>query len=143
MSKPTGEALIVNSDHKRLVFLAGETASTVKTLQLDGRAADVFLHVAGNTNIKVEATTDSHEAVVKGNAVFAAAKTFTATAVDGYLGSLKAGVTAIRITQSKQGTGTDDAGKLALIGGRASVVVAPVGTGGDTGIGAYTALASS
>lgn len=141
-----GKARITSGFAGAVLFLATDTASTIKSLTLDPNSATaLFLDVAGNTNIKVEVTFDGPEAVSKGRAVYAAAKTFTATAVAGYLGKIAKGATSVRITQSKQGAGTDDVNAIAAIGGRAVVRATPVGDtfAADTGIGAYTALTSA
>lgn len=122
-----------------------ETASTVKILSLDrNKAHDVFLAVAGNTNIALQSTMDSPESVANGTAVYAAVKTFTATSASGYLVGSKKGVTAIKVTQSKQGAVADNSTIVASLGGRAQVRAVPnEGTLGDSGNGTYTALTSS
>lgn len=122
-----------------------ETASTVKILSLDrSKAYDVFLAVAGNTNILLQSTMDSPEAVANGTANYAALKTFAATSAGGYLVGSKKGVTAIKVTQSKQGASADNSVTVAALGGRAQVRAVPNdGTLGDSGNGSYTALTSS
>lgn len=142
----TGKPLVTTDPNEaNVVFAATDTAATVKVLTVNPASAHaLFLAVAGNTNIKLEATSDSPHAIASGTANYAAAKTYTATAVGGYLGQIKRGVTAVRITQSKEGTGTDDAAVVARLGGRSAVRATPVSDdfAGDTGIGAYTELAS-
>lgn len=138
-----GKARITTGLAGAVLFAATETAATVKSLTLDPtQNYALFVDVAGSTIIKVEVTYDSPEAVAKGRAVYAAAKTFAATAVAGYLGKIAKGASSVRITQTKNGGAADDANAIAAIGGRSIVRATFVGDAfaGDTGLGAYTAL---
>ncbi len=146
MSQPigmTGLARITTGAAASVGFLATQTASTSKTVSLNPLTKyAVFLSVAGNTLISVQASSDSPDTVDPGTSVKAAAKSFAATSADGYLGTVT-GASSVMVTQAKSGSTADDANKITALGGNRAVVrfvEVPAAWAGDTGLGAYTAL---
>jgi hypothetical protein len=144
MSKPTGEALIVTGANGVRKATATVNTAVASVIKLDpAMAHNVFAAVAGPTDFTaVSATTDSPEAVANGTAVYCTAKAKTNVTAGGLLANLPKGVTALKVTMTKNGAGTDDVPTVAALGGRSQVRCVPVDASDvKTGITDYTAIA--
>lgn len=144
MSNPNGEALVTTgSDGVRKATAVAATATT-STIRLDPTSGYmVFLDVTGPTDVSLQATMDSPHSVAQGRANFTTAKGKTNNTAGGLLCVLPKGVTGLKVTQTKNGAGTDDATGVAALGGRSVVRCVPLQGGagdGKTGVTDYTAI---
>lgn len=143
MSKPAGEALITtgNDGVRRAVAVAA--TATTSVIRLDPSTGYlVFLAVAGPTDVTIQATMDTPNSVSDGTANYTTAKGKTNNTAGGLLAILPKGVTGLKVTQTKNGAGTDDAPTVAKLGGRSVVRCVPTQSAdGKTGVTDYTAIA--
>lgn len=142
MSNPNGEALVVTGNDGVRKAVAVVSTAVTSTIRLDPTTAYlVFLDVAGPTDVTIQTTMDSPSAVSNGRAIYTTAKGKTNNTAGGLLAILKKGVTGLKVVQTKNGAGTDDAPSVAAIGGRSVVRCVPT-TSSDatTGVTDYTAI---
>lgn len=146
MSTPIGRVglkRLAHDDMKAVTFAA--SASATKVIGLDAsRSHDILVSVAGDTDLTLLVTRDDPQAVANGTAVYGPAKAYAKITASGYGGALARGVTAVKVTCAKNGAGTDDAGTVTALGGRAQIRFAAKdgdSANVDTGTyGDYTAL---
>ena len=142
MTTPAGEANVTTgNDGVRKAVAVASTAVT-SVIRLDPSTGYlVFLDVAGPTDVTMQATMDSVNSVSNGRANYTTAKGKTNNTAGGLLAILKPGVTGLKVVQTKNGSGTDDATAVGLIGGRSVVRCVPTKSAdGTTGVTDYTAI---
>lgn len=146
MSHPIGTSGLARAALSMAVLSVSfkKTTAETKIIALDpSKNYGLFCSGAGPSDVLVYATKDSKDAVSNGTAVYTAVKTYTAmAAAGGYIGELK-NCTAVKVTHTKSGSGTDDAAKVTALGGRFQVRAMEGATGADTGLGSYTALTAT
>lgn len=142
MSKPAGEANITTgNDGVRRAVAVAATATTA-VIRLDPTTGYlVFLALAGPTDVTIQATMDSPNSVSDGTANYTTPKGKTNNTAGGLLAILPKGVTGLKVTQTKNGAGTDDAPTVAKLGGRSVIRCVPSASAdGKTGVTDYTAI---
>ena len=122
-------------------------AQATKVISLDPtKRYKLFASGAGPSDLVVSVSQDDPN--MGDQQKFAAPKTYAAmAAAGGYLGTVS-GATAVKVQHTKNGSGTDDAATVALLGGRCQVRAVEIGTAVDgedatTGLGDYTALTAT
>ena len=127
MSKPiglNGQAVASMFDGNKVVFTA-DTAAT-KYIYLDPtKDHNLFVNVAGASDLTFAITSDSAEAVAGGYAQYGAVKTATNLTADGYVGAILRGARAVKVTHVKNGVAADSAPEVAALGGRCNVRAVP------------------
>ena len=141
MSGMNGEAKITKDQGVVKATALVNTAQTDALLLDTTQQYAVFLAVSGPTDVTLQATLDSHEAILNGTAIYTAAKGKTNNTAGGLLAMLDKGVTGLKVVQTKYGAGTDDATTVAALGGRSCVRCVPVvNADGGTGLTDYTPI---
>lgn len=141
---PAGVTLMASDTPKHAATFKLDTADTQHIALDPAKTYAVFARGAGPSNVTFAASKDSLDAAVNGYAAFAPVKTYTAMAAAGGLLGHVSGVTCVRVTHAKNGSGTDDANVVAVLGGRFQLRCEETATNSnDTGLGAYTPLTAT
>lgn len=145
MSKPIGQNGLarITEDAKSFATFAKPTLATKIIALNPDMIYGLFCTGAGPSDVTLQTTADSKDAIGNGTAKYTAVKTYNALpAAGGFFAALK-GLTAVKVTHVKNGVGVDDAGTVAALGGRFQVRAQQGVIGADGGLGAYTPLTAT
>jgi hypothetical protein len=126
MSGINGEKRLVTGADKVVQIALPKTTTQAQVFSVKAGPKSVYVSAAGATDFTIQFTTDSHDAVARGLAVWSPPAKYNNVNGDVYIGNIPF-ATGVKVDGIKTASSAaDDAGRTSLLGGRAFVRVVTI-----------------